>query len=182
MKAWLKIACLGLAVGAFAVACTVTTDDDPDSGIGGANVSGGTGGTSGSGGTATGGVAPTGGAGGETTTGGTGGGGPNDCETCLATNCADELAACQASTDSDTNGDPDCIQEFMAVQNCLSESSAYYRDAITGCAAEAAVDTVILGSTNDLLTCAQPEEQIDNVCAAECLDFNQGEGGAGGAP
>jgi len=197
MKAWMKIACLGLLIGAYAAGCTITTDDDED-GIGGANPGGGTAGTGGedtdTGGAKTGGSAGaenTGGsAGAENTGGSAGAGGPNSCEVCLYDKCADEMDDCAASDDSDDNGTKDCFQEFFAYQECIQAKAnedppqEYFDEGVReDCSAEAAlfdeIAAIPLTPTNALIACAAPTEVPDTGdCFVECLDF-VGAGGAG---
>lgn len=146
MKSWQKIASLGLVIGMAATACTISSGDPDNEGIGGANV-GGTGGTTGGTSGTTGGSTADGGAttGGTTTEGGsstggstsggsagsgTGGDGgaeePSPCEACLIDICTDEYNACWDTTDTvDGEGNaggnslPDCIDEFVSYQSCL---------------------------------------------------------------
>jgi hypothetical protein len=199
MKAWLKIACLGLLIGTYAAGCTITTDDD-DEGIGGARTSGGTtgsGGDSDTGGSqSTGGSESTGGsAGAETSTGGTGGDEPNACQECLSAECANELEACEATSDevdedgaAERDGLPDCINEYVAIQDCFAreyeENGLFWNEVDTLCASEGAlVEGTILTPTNNLYACTAPDD-LDGGCYVECFDFapeDEGGGGAGGA-
>jgi hypothetical protein len=195
MKAWLKIACLGLAVGAYAAGCTITSDDD-DEGIGGANTSGGsknTGGTE----SDTGGMANSGGAAGADNTGGTGNTEPSACEVCLADKCADELDACDTTEDSDNNNQSDCYQEYAAFQTCVEDFAVNddlgYFDLTSDdvevrvyCSSEAAlfdpVTAIPLTPTNALIACTAPDEvPPEGDCFVECLDFLPAAGGAGGS-
>ena len=193
MKAWLKIACLGLAVGVYAAGCTITSDDD-DEGIGGANTSGGsknTGGTV----SDTGGVANTGGAAGADNTGGAGNTDPNSCEVCLSEKCSDQLAACDATADSDGNDQSDCYQEFEVYQTCiedyaLNDSLGYFDlnsdgdEVHTDCGGKATLfEDLLLTPTNNLIACAAPIGDIppEGDCFVECFDFLPAAGGAGGS-
>jgi len=210
MKAWLKIASLGLLIGACAAGCTITTgsgdDDIEDANVGGTRA---TGGKSGS----TGGkeVSATGGAAGDssTATGGSAGDGsgstpePGLCELCLQDNCEDELQACAATDDEIgdpgkknpdvPDGTPDCVNEYNALLKCIerewNENGLYYtdlmpdgdgEDVLEYCGAEA-----ILNPEGIILSETNDLIACTNTldhenCELECWDQTDGAGGAGG--
>jgi hypothetical protein len=196
MKAWMKIACLGLLIGAYSAGCTITTDDD-DEGIGGASV-GGTAGTGGedtdTGGTTT----DSGGAAGAPATGGTAGTGgstgPSPCETCLYDKCDSEMTACEEEDDSDDDGRTDCFHEYRVYQDCISDWAdlgyEYFGSTddpdvavIDDCASYAAIyandGAGPLTTTNNLINCTAPSDiPPEGDCYVECFDF-LGAGGAG---
>ncbi len=197
MKAWLKIACLGLLIGGYAAGCTITTDDD-DEGIGGANPGGGTRATGGRN-TSTGGTRnDTGGRqnqGGSDNTGGTthqggadqGGAGPvGSCRDCLGDKCAYELDECESERDRNDNGLSDCLEEYDAYQTCVVASSdGYFTPGVRErCSSRAALfDTTLaapLSTTNDLIDCtASDTPPAGGDCFLECFDRNGGGGGSG---
>ncbi|MBN2191446.1 MAG: hypothetical protein JW751_01415 [Polyangiaceae bacterium] len=212
MKAWLKVVGLGCVVGSIAVACTIT-EGDPDDGIGGANTgnvgndsTGGRGNEGGdpstggreTGGTSTGGTSEGGANTGGTDVGGEGGASPNICVECLQTTCADAFAACQETEDTigidldgdvftGPNGTADCIDEFVAYQECIEaawkdDCNDYLQADCDGAAALTGDDP--LEETNVLVNCVRdtPMEGEDPAgvdCIAQCLDFT--DSGAGGA-
>jgi hypothetical protein len=209
MKAWLKIASLGLLIGACAAGCTITTGDDDD--IEGANVGGThtTGGRSGNTGgkevTATGGEAGDSG----TASGGSAGDGsggtsePGQCELCLQDNCGDELDACAKTDDQIGDPDaknpdvpddvPDCVNEYNALLSCIQqqwdENGLYYtdlmpdgdgEDVLEYCAGEATLNPDgIILSETNDLIACTNTLDHEN-CEIECWDLSVGAGGAGG--
>jgi len=191
MNSWRKILGLSLVVGTFAVAgCTITTDDDNDAPIGGAHTEDG-----GTGGRATGG-APTGGApeGGETSVGGTGGestggtagSGDERCAECLNEFCDQEFTDCRESADSDDDGMADCMQEYIALQQCYSDAAqdnVYWETVEDECIGEVSIDVFPTEETNLLIGCTKNsfDETTGLDCSAPCFDFLPGAGGAGGA-
>lgn len=181
---WITLLTVSAMALAF-TACTITTSDPEDGGVGG---KAGEGGSAGAGGEQTGGAAgeqtggaageQTGGAAGEQTGGsaGTGGEGPQTktckekypkfegidattCHTCLVDKCCTQIEACinleKASTESKS-----CEEQLDCVYNKCTDPGTF-QDCANECADEGEFGIIF----NEAASCLEPQ---DGVCGQDC--------------